>query len=183
MMLRTSPHPPMQNSVASKRRGFSLVEVTAALGIVTTTLLLLVGLVPTGVQSNADTFEETQASNLASLIIADFRGCGTTGNSPMFGINVNSYRSTGSGSETLYFSETFDESATEGSHASGLSSRYRAELKIDQPVAGDKGGPLEVNLTITWPAQLDPADATDRNAINGVYSMFFTVPNPDAYAN
>lgn len=181
-----STRAPFHRRSVAERRAFSLVEVTAALGIVTTTLLLLVGLVPTGVQSNADTFEETQAANLASLIIADVRGSGTTAgkNSPMFNIDVNSYRNSGSGTETLLFSETFDAiSPTGGSHASGLSSRYRAELKFEQPVAATKAGPLEVNLTITWPAQLDPTDAADQRSLNGVYSIFFTVPNPDAYAD
>lgn len=158
------------------RRGFSLVEVTAALGIITTTLFLLVGLVPTGVQSNSDTYDETQATNLASLIIADMRGCGPTGTSPLFNLGINTMRNTPTGSFTRYFSETFDSSATLDGHASGVGSRYRADVAYKTqskiPVS-----PMEVNLTISWPAQLDPTSV----ALNGQYNLFFTVPHPDAF--
>lgn len=167
---------------ACRRRGFSLVEVTAALGIVTTTLLLLVGLVPTGVQSNTDTFEETQAANLASLIIADVRG-GNGTPTPMFGIQYASPDPAASTSVTYYFSETFDADKDLDSHTTGLSSRYRADLTFNQASSDDMAPPLEVNLTISWPAQLDPTVSADQRALNGTYSTFFTVPNPDAYEN
>lgn len=183
-----------------KRRragGFSLVEVTVALGIITTTLLLLVGLVPTGVQSNADTFDETQASNLASLVVADMRGTPAgAATSPIFGINMTSVRGATLSQQTLaplFFDAAFDPRATLNAHpnASGAgthNSLYRVVIGYSKPSSLDVA-PIEGTVQVFWPAQLDPysaatSEADDaRRAISGSFGTFFTLPDPDAYEN
>ncbi len=167
-------------------RAFSLVEVTAALGIFTTTMLLLVGLVPTGVQSNRDTFDDTQAANLASLVVADLRSAGSIGSkdSPILKFNVGNLHNASDSAfpvrRTYYFSETFDPSASLDNHTSGVGSQYRADFIIRREAPTSMAPQLEVNLTVSWPAQLDPNIASEQAAINGQYSIFFTIPNPNA---
>ena len=53
--------------------GFSLVEVTLALGIVTVAILATVGLLTIGLEMNRDTVARTGAASVAREVIADFQ--------------------------------------------------------------------------------------------------------------
>ena len=53
--------------------GFSLVEVTLALGIASFCLIAVFGLVPVGVQTNRNATSQTTATNILSGVIADIR--------------------------------------------------------------------------------------------------------------
>ena len=54
-----------------RKAAFTLVEVVVALGIVAFGLTVLVGLLPTGLKSNRDSIEESQAVNVMYSVIAD----------------------------------------------------------------------------------------------------------------
>jgi type II secretory pathway pseudopilin PulG len=53
--------------------GFSLIEVTIALGIATFCLVALFALLPIGLNTNRDTVEQTIATSIAANIAADIR--------------------------------------------------------------------------------------------------------------
>jgi uncharacterized protein (TIGR02598 family) len=55
------------------RSGFSLIEVTIALGIATFCLVALFALLPMGLNQNRDTIEQTVATSIAANIAADIR--------------------------------------------------------------------------------------------------------------
>ncbi len=55
------------------RRGFSLIEVVTALGIVTICVLTLMGLLIVGVNSNKTTVNQSIAVNIAGAVAADLR--------------------------------------------------------------------------------------------------------------
>ena len=77
-----------------KTRAFSLVEVTAALGIASFCIIAVFGLLPTGLNSNKAAIEQTAATNLLTAIDADLRAApntapgGTAQASPQFGIEI-----------------------------------------------------------------------------------------------
>src|SRR5438876_4585783 len=53
--------------------GFSLVEVTLALGIAAFCLLAVFGLMPIGVQTNRNTTSQSAAANIIAAVVADLR--------------------------------------------------------------------------------------------------------------
>ena len=75
--------------------GFSLVEVTLALGIAAFCLIAVFGLIPVGVQTNRNATSQTAATNIIASVIADMRAT-TSSISPQYGITFGS-------SKTLYF--------------------------------------------------------------------------------
>lgn len=54
-------------------RGFSLVELTLAIGVAGFCLIALLGLLPAGLKTNQSSFQQTGANNLASQIVSDLR--------------------------------------------------------------------------------------------------------------
>jgi uncharacterized protein (TIGR02598 family) len=53
------------------RSGFSLVEVTLALGIAAFCLIAVFGLMPVGVQTNRNAISVTAATNFFAAVVAD----------------------------------------------------------------------------------------------------------------
>ena len=81
---------PRLESGRQNAAGFSLIEVTLALGVAVFCLVTLFGLLPVGLTSNQDSLEQTMAGNIASAIVADLR-CAQpmgTGTSPHFGFII-----------------------------------------------------------------------------------------------
>jgi len=56
------------------RAGFSLIEVTIALGIAAFCLITVFALLPLGLNSNQNSFEQTAAAGIATAIAADLHG-------------------------------------------------------------------------------------------------------------
>src|SRR5438552_151050 len=53
--------------------GFSLVELTLALGIAAFCLIAIFGLMPVGVQTNRNATSQTAATNIIAAVVADLR--------------------------------------------------------------------------------------------------------------
>ena len=57
--------------------GFSLVEVTLALGIAAFCLIAVFGIMPVGVQTNRNATSQTAATNIMAAVVADLRATPT----------------------------------------------------------------------------------------------------------
>jgi hypothetical protein len=145
------------------RRGFSLVEVTLAVGVAGFCLLSLFGLLPVGLSSNQTSLEQTMAGNIAGAIVADLR-CAqplVTGTSPHFLIPIPAAGAAGSMHTVYLASNGSATSVDSGPVTSGSSvSRYRATIQFYPPqtVSTQAGPPrtaTSVRLLITWPALAD----------------------------
>ena len=124
--------------------GFTLVEVTLALGIAAFCLLAIFGLLPTGINCNRASVEQTAAASLARAIVADLR---TT---PIAAAASQQYAIPfPSTSAPFYFSEdgTKQDATT--------SARYLATISINSaaPTAF-------ASIRITWPAAAPVASAS-----------------------
>lgn len=124
--------------------GFSLVEVTLALGIASLCLIAVFGLVPIGVQTNRTAIAQTAAVSILSSVTADLRStpqANTT--SAVFGIPFGT-------TTTLYFNGegTF-------SPVIDVNSRYRLVVTFPASPAGSFA-PTFASLRVTWPAAADP---------------------------
>jgi uncharacterized protein (TIGR02598 family) len=125
--------------------GFSLVEVTLALGIAAFCLIAVFGLMPVGVQANRNATSQTAATNIVAAVIADLRA--TPRNSPtssQFSIAF------GTNPPPMYFDGT-------GQFATTLGANSRYQLNITWT---GSAGLRYADLKVTWPAAAIPANAS-----------------------
>src|SRR5215831_11590791 len=82
---------------SNKNAGFSLIEVTLALGVAAFCLIAVFGLLPVGVQTNRNAASQTAGTNIIAAVVADLRATPTTiDTSTQFGIPFGT-------NTTLYF--------------------------------------------------------------------------------
>ena len=86
------------------RDGFSLVEITLALGVFSFCFIAVLGLLPLGINTNRDTIEQTQAAGIARAVQADFA---TTASgvavSPRFSLRLPTDNSASATPQTVFF--------------------------------------------------------------------------------
>ena len=153
--------------------GFTLIEVTLALGVASFAMLAIFGLLPVGLQSSQTSTQQTLATNIATAILADMTqvpsasaiaaSSGTLSSiSSEYGIDVTkSYSSTAP--------KQFYVDATGAPQASATTARYRVSLTLVQSGTNSRQADNGM-ITIAWPAAAqNPLDkvsvfvALDRN--------------------
>ena len=137
--------------------GFSLVEVTLALGVAAFCLIAVFGLVPVGVQTNRNATSQTFATNILSGVVSDIRASPPgTGLSAKYKISRSKATNT-----TLYFDgQGLPTTACYTSSCPpGPNSRYRLYVKIANNPAGVVY-PNYVWLKVSWPAAVDTINTT-----------------------
>lgn len=147
----------MKTSIA-RSLGFSLVEVTLALGVAAFSLLAIFGLLATGTQVNHTAIEQTASGDILTAVAADLRATPkATATSLQFGITIPSNPVGAGTSTTLYFDSTGQSSTSLNG-----SSRYRLVLTF-LPNGSGRGATL-VSFRMTWPAAADPTKASTSAA-------------------
>jgi uncharacterized protein (TIGR02598 family) len=140
----------MKDSLRSAS-GFSLIEVTLALGVAAFCLIAVFGLLPIGVQTNRNATSQTAATSVMAAVIADLRATPTFNTtSTQFGITF------GTNPPPLYFDGT-------GQFTTSLGTNSRYQLNVTW---SGSAGLRYADLKVTWPAA-----ATLANA-NGSTEMF-----------
>jgi uncharacterized protein (TIGR02598 family) len=130
--------------------GFSLVEVTLALGIAAFCLITVFGLLPLGVKTNQSSISQTAATAILSSVTADLRATpGTSLISRQYEITIGT-------SKVLYFD---GEGRAVPPGDPNASPRYRLTVTFPSDPAG-AFAPTFVTLKVSWPALLDPATTT-----------------------
>jgi uncharacterized protein (TIGR02598 family) len=130
--------------------GFSLVEVTLALGLAAFCLIALFGLLPLGVQTNQSSISQTAAASVLSSVVADLRATPRTSlRSPQYDITFGTAKS-------LYFDS--EGRAVTPTDANAIP-RYRVTITFPPSPPG-AFAPTFVTLKVTWPALVDPATTT-----------------------
>jgi uncharacterized protein (TIGR02598 family) len=130
-----------------KIRGFSLIEVVLALGIASFSLLLLTALIPTGLQTNKESVEESQAINLLSGMIAERmsvplnKKCPTYPELPILETAMQD-------PESGFF---YVDEAGQSLAADPGGARYRVEYSI-RPSALNSQAPYQGHFRVIWPA-------------------------------
>ena len=128
--------------------GFSLVEVTLALGIAGFCMLVIVGMLPVGLGNNRNSIEQSAAANLARCVVADLRAAKNsedTNKSPQYEILFST-----SAAQTTYFA---DDGTKAGSVPPG---GCQATTTIDADRI-----PASVRIKITWPAAVAATAASE----------------------
>jgi uncharacterized protein (TIGR02598 family) len=130
--------------------GFSLVEVTLALGVAVFCLIPLFGLLSLGIQTNQSSNSQTAAASLLSSVVADLRS------TPKTSLTSPQYDITFGAAKLLYFD---GEGRTVPPTDPNAIPRYRVTVTFPASPVG-AFAPTFVNLKVTWPALIDPATTT-----------------------
>lgn len=127
--------------------GFSLVEVTLALGVAAFCLIALFGLLPLGIQTNQSSTSQTAAASALSSVFADLRATPKTSlTSPQYDITFGT-------AKFLYFD---GEGRVVTPTDPNATLRYRVTITFPASPVG-AFAPTFVSLKVTWPALVDPA--------------------------
>ncbi len=151
--------------------GFSLVEVTLALGVAGFCLLAIFGLLPVALNSNQTAIEQTTADSVMTAIVSDLRAtpataptAGLAAVSGQYAINIPA--ASGSGSQTLYFANEQQTTAT----ATGA--RYRATVNfVGAPSGGGTKSAMCLSVKVTWPAVVDPSTGTPAGVVQSFVAL------------
>jgi uncharacterized protein (TIGR02598 family) len=157
----------MQSWMAVAARGFSLVEVVIAIGVVAFALLAVLGLLPVALGTNRDATLETEAANIAALLESDIRSTSrqfnpdgsrksSTDGSPIYGIPFDGRNAS---EVELFLDEGGSRNDASGTAYTGRTGKYRITVRFS-PASGRNAIPLVI--LVTWPAQLNAADASGR---------------------
>jgi uncharacterized protein (TIGR02598 family) len=145
------------NVLGDRQHGFSLIEVTLALGVAAISLLVIFSLLPVGLQTNQRSIGQTASADILSSVVADLRATPVTNprggsiTSNQFGISIPAAGSTGT--TTLFFN-----SAGQSSSSQEPDSRYRLTITFASSGGGTKTATL-ADLHVTWPAAAAVAKA------------------------
>jgi uncharacterized protein (TIGR02598 family) len=138
-------------STARDYLGFSLVEVTLAVGVAGICLLTIFALLPVGLHTSRAANEQVASLDIIGSVIADLRAApvttppGAPTTSPKFAISVPSNPVVAAITTTLFFE-------TEGKVSTTLAPQSRYQLTITfLPNTGARSATL-VDLKMTWPA-------------------------------
>jgi type II secretory pathway pseudopilin PulG len=140
------------------RIAFSLVEVVLALGICSFILIGVLGLFATGLQSNRESEQLIQATNLASMLISIRTASPTnSANLPNFAIP--------SSAMTNFYANAYAGGASLTNYVglNGQLTTVRGAAYLISCRAGTNSltgsGLAQVYLMLSWPPQLNPTDA------------------------
>jgi uncharacterized protein (TIGR02598 family) len=154
--------------VTSDRFGFSLVEVTLALGVAGVCLVAIFALLPIGLQTTQNATQQVGSAEIIGSVIADLRATprttppGSATTSPSFAIPIPANPVAAATTTTLLFN-----SEGQFSTSANADSRYRLTVAV-LPNSGRRTATL-VELQMTWPAAASPANAS------GVTEMFLAL--------
>ena len=157
--------------LSDRAAGFSLIEVTLALGVAGFCLLAVFGLLPIGVQTNQRSLSQTAATAILSSVVADLRATPTTATTS------TQYQITFGTAKTLYFdsssrcsTDLAGSSKPDGSLWSPpIQTRYQLNVTFP-PNAGFVYSPSYADLKVTWPAAAIAANAPGSTEIFAAFS-------------
>ena len=131
----------------SRITGFSLVEITLSLGVMSICLLTVLGLLPIASQTNRSAAADTAAASIASAVLADIRATPrAAGTSTQFAIPFNA-------NSVLFF-----DAEGQASTALNNNSIYRAEVTFPINSSGANAATF-VHVRVSWPAAASSANA------------------------
>ena len=162
----------------SKTTGFSLVEVTLALGVAAVCLLVLLGLLPTGTKTQQNSIQQTTANQILSQICSFLRAdvrlppglyqqvCPDPPD-PDDPCNWDQlhghWLNVAQPPDTLYFTQAGKQ--TGNVNASSPPSDAVFRVKITYNPVPPRGGTSVANVVVSWPAAVDPANGVTAGSV------------------
>ena len=142
------------------QRGFSLVEVVLAMGVVAFCLLAIVGMMPVTLNTQKTSIQQTSANEIIAQILADLRADvrlppGQASKEQNSGFNLHGHWAAQATPDTIYFTNDGDQTPAGGVNVGSPPSDavFRAKITYLLPPTATTS---LADITITWPAQIDP---------------------------
>jgi uncharacterized protein (TIGR02598 family) len=137
--------------------GFSLVEVTLALGVAAICLILLLGLLAVGIKTQQSGAQQTIANQIMTVILSDLRADlrlppGQASKEGDSGFGLHGHWAQMFAPDTLYFDQQGKWLQLNGSAPAGAT--FRAKITYFRP---PNISTSVANIVVSWPAQVDPA--------------------------
>jgi Tfp pilus assembly protein PilV len=152
-------------------RGFSLIEVTLAIGIAAFCLVCILGLLPIGLTSNQNSVEQTAAAGWASAVAADLRATPAKATiSPLFGFTIPAAGGTATSTNPVAIFLAEDGTTTTNS----ANERYRVNVWFTPPGTGQRSATI-ARILITWPALADSNKSTAPKNFSGSFEAVITL--------
>jgi uncharacterized protein (TIGR02598 family) len=145
--------------------GFSLVEVTLALGVAAFCLIVLVGLLPTGLKTQQASAQQTIANEIMSEILGDLRADirlppGQASHEGDSGFGLHGHWAQMYAPDTLYFDQQGSWLQLNGSPPAAAT--FRSKITYLFP---PNASTAVANILVSWPAQVDPATVTPAGSV------------------
>lgn len=144
----------------SRRDGFSLVEVTLALGIAAFCMLAIFGLIPVGLSSNQAAVIQTEGAGVASQVAADLEAAAPSSSASVTSALGFKIPAPGGAASTnpqvLYFTEAGQKTGSVGTGTTPTltgtgAAFFRANVGFTPPGSGQRKA-TTARILITWPA-------------------------------
>jgi len=176
----TFPSRPVLKRFPTESAAFSLVEVTFALGVAAFSLITLLGVLAVGLKTQQASIQQTTGNQIIATIFTSLRAdvrlppgleskvCGDDPGPCAWG-ELHGKWLAGAAPQTLYFTNEGNQTGTVNG-TPPADAVFRAVLTYRFPPSDTTS---LANITVTWPAQVDPAQGgvpagsvTSLSAIN-----------------
>lgn len=138
---------------------FSLVETTLAIGVLAFSLVILVSLLPTGMQMNQVFVHQTHAGSLLAGIETDIETARQLGlrRTPFYGIDLDAIPASGSQPATYFLGEDGTFLAADGENPlAAAEATLRVSISKEDPAFAQV--PAYLRIQVTWPAEVEPGN-------------------------
>jgi hypothetical protein len=143
---------------------FSLVEVTLALGVAAICLIVLLGLLPTGLKTQQSSMQQTIANDVMSLILGDLRADvrlppGQQSHEGEYGFGLHGHWASVYAPDTLFFTNNaqfmIPPGPQSGDPLAPAGAVFRAKITYLFP---PNASTSVAKIIVSWPAQVIPAN-------------------------
>jgi hypothetical protein len=167
------------------KTGFSLVELTLALGVAAFCLIAIFGLMPVGLQTSRNATSQTAATGILSSIVSDLRAAPVPQPTPqstpslLYCITLPAAGTSNTSVQTRFFDTqgqcSCDNAGSQKPNPQAgdcsltwsppLQVRYRLSVTFPAPSPSPAPRLTYADLKITWPAAVDPGTSTPSGSV------------------
>jgi uncharacterized protein (TIGR02598 family) len=139
--------------------GFSLVEVTLALGVAAFALLAILGMLPTSLKTQQASIQQTTANQIISQVFSDLRADlilppGQASHEDESGFHLHGHWAQMLQPDTLYFTQNGKLTGNVNQTGTPTDAAFRVKITYN-PLPPTPTTSL-ANIRVSWPAAVDP---------------------------
>ena len=158
----------MKRSVCSTA-GFSLVEVTLAIGVAALALIVLMGMLPAGLKTQQSSMQQTTANRIMATIFADLRadvrlppGLQNQSQEGVMGLGLHGHWANVATPDTLYFTNEGKQTGSANAGSPPADAVFRAKVTYFFPPSQSTSA---CAIIVSWPAAIDPTTGTPAGKV------------------
>jgi hypothetical protein len=150
--------------------GFSLVEVTFALGVAALCLIVLFGLLAVASKTQQASMQQTTANDIISMILGDLRadvrlppGLASKSQEGTSGFGLRGHWAAVAQPDTIYFTNQAKMTGNLNVSTAPADAAFRANITYLFP---PNASTSVATVTVSWPAPADPATTVPAGSVN-----------------